>query len=447
MPKHTWLRRARLPMIISERNIRKKQKQTLTPTLEENLTPAQVARKIAVYRGRIVNAPEKQIPAKYKAVLLEAFDDMARTKMGRYILEKAHPNVWFSVKDMSGGAFYNPGSKEICINTRRFRDTNKDRLRTRILLAKSMIHELTHSVQFINRMNNVSNMSLEEKLTIDKLMELQTTLTEIVFGEQQGQLPEYRHTPIRNPLDLFYKDLKVAKMATGCDENTAERFARTKIAEAYWSCQKKAIRVGNKNISPNDLFIKASFWWNQAYSNGSSGILVANKLPPHLAMRDRGIAQNIRRFTKAMGIDTSPSFFRDPKTTPFDIPDSKTILSYVGGIKALEVRALVVGGRVSKRYDQTGRLFMVMPSLVEKQGSDGNRSYTEFHEGTNIKRATYTYRNGKMDGIYREYDREGKQISEIPFENGKMRGNGWAIENGKRVLKRFGGYTVEDIKR
>ena len=90
---------------------------------------------------------------------------------------------------------------------------------------------------------------------------------------------------------------------------------------------------------------------------------------------------------------------------------------------------------------------MVMPFLVEKQGPDGDRSYTEFHEGTNVKRVTYTYRNGKMDGIYREYDREGKQISEIPFENGEMSGNGWVIENGKRVLKRFGGYTVKDIKR
>ena len=428
----------------SPKKPKKKRKSIFTPTLEENLTPAQVARKIAVYRGRIVSAPKKQIPAKYKPELLEAFDDMARTKMGRYILEKAHPNVWFTIRDINAGAFYNHGSKEICINTRVYRE-GRNLLETRRLLAQSMLHELTHSVQDINRMNDKTNMSLEEKVTIEMLCELQPVLTETVFSEQWRQLPKYRHVDHRlGPRDLFYKDLKEAKMATGADENTAERFARTKFVEAYWSGQKKAIRVGNKNISPSDLFMKGAFHWNQGYSDFSSGVLVGNKLPPHLAMRDRGIAQNIRRFTKAMGIDTSPSFFRDPKTTTFDIPDSKTILTYVGGIKALEVRALAAGGKIAKRYNQKGRLFMIMPRLVEKKGPDGDRFYTEFHEGTNVKRVTYTYKNGKMDGIYREYDREGKQISEIPFENGEMSGNGWVIENGKRVLKRFGGYTVKD---
>ena len=432
-----------------KRKNNKRKEKKLTPTLEENLTPAQVARKIAVYRGRIVNAPEKQIPAKYKPELLEAFDDMASTKIGRYILEKAHPNAWFTVRDISQGAFYNHGSKEICINTRVYRE-GRNLLETREHLAQTMLHELTHSVQDINRMNDKTDMSLEEKVTIGMLVELQPVLIEPIFSEQWSQLPKYRHIDhYLGPRDLFYKDLKEAKMATGADENTAERFARTKFAEALWSGQKKAIRVGNKNISPSDLFIKGAFYWNQSYSNHSSGVLVGNKLPPHLAMKDRGIAQNIRRFTKAMGIDTSPSFFRDPKTTTFDVPDSKTMLCYAGGIKASEVRALAVGGRIAKRYSykQKGRLTMIMPRLVEKKGPDGNRSYTEFHEGTNIKRATYTYRNGKMDGIYREYDREGKQISEIPFENGKMKGNGWVIENGKRVLKRFGGYTVRDRER
>lgn len=431
----------------SPKKPKKKRKQTLTPTLEENLTPAQVARKIAVYRGRIVNATEKQIPAKYKPELLEAFDDMARTKIGRYILEKAHPNVWFTVRDISMGASYNHGSKEICINTRRFKE-GRNLLETRKLLAQSMLHELTHSVQDINRMNDKTNMSLEEKVTIGMLVELQPVLIGIVFSEQWRQLPKYRHIDhYLGPLDLFYKDLKEAKMATGADENTAERFARTKFVEAYWSCQKKTIRVGNKNISPSDLLMKGAFYWNQGYSNFSSGVLVGNKLPPHLAMRDRGIAQNIRRFTKAMGIDTSPSFFRDPKTTTFDIPDSKTILAYVGGIKALEVRALAAGGKIAKRYNQKGRLSSIRYSVVEKQGPDGDRSYTEFHEGTNVKRVTYTYRNGKMNGIYREYDREGKQISEIPFKNGHPNGKGWAIENGKRVLKRFYGCGVKDRER
>ena len=42
-----------------------------------------------------------------------------------------------------------------------------------------------------------------------------------------------------------------------------------------------------------------------------------------------------------------------------------------------------------------------------------------------------------MNGFYREYDRQGRQILEIPVENDKAHGKGWSWENGMRVVKKF----------
>ena len=42
-----------------------------------------------------------------------------------------------------------------------------------------------------------------------------------------------------------------------------------------------------------------------------------------------------------------------------------------------------------------------------------------------------------MNGIYREHDRNGQQILEIPVENDEAHGEGWSLENGKRIVKKF----------
>ena len=72
-----------------------------------------------------------------------------------------------------------------------------------------------------------------------------------------------------------------------------------------------------------------------------------------------------------------------------------------------------------------------------KRVSTGVRNYTDYYEGTRIRKSTYTYINGKMNGVYREYDRQGRQILEIPVENDKAHGEGWSLENGRRVVKKF----------
>ena len=88
-------------------------KKTITPTFEEKLTPAQVEQKIQTIRKRIETAPESTIPAKYKRVLLEVFDDMIQTQIGRYVFEKSHPDLNFCVRNMALRRFVTELRKKI----------------------------------------------------------------------------------------------------------------------------------------------------------------------------------------------------------------------------------------------------------------------------------------------------------------------------------------------
>ena len=42
-----------------------------------------------------------------------------------------------------------------------------------------------------------------------------------------------------------------------------------------------------------------------------------------------------------------------------------------------------------------------------------------------------------MNGIYREYDRQGHQTAEIPVVDGIPIGRGWVIENNVHAYKKF----------
>ena len=99
-------------------------------------------------------------------------------------------------------------------------------------------------------------------------------------------------------------------MANGADEKTAERFARTKFAEAFWQNNGQTpIRVGNRTVRPTlsntDEVMRN---WNATYPGTGFERRLGDNRPYRQKMADVGINQNIRRFIDAMGIDTQPSF-------------------------------------------------------------------------------------------------------------------------------------------
>ncbi|MBE6394447.1 MAG: hypothetical protein E7044_10390 [Lentisphaerae bacterium] len=450
------------------RNEKRPIKKKITPTLEENLSPAQVERKIQTIRRRIETAPENVFPAKDKRIFLEVFDDMIQTEMGRYIFEKAHPNLNFCVRQTGKGTngSYSYGSNRVNLGKRIFEDIHKaktpeEKLYEKLYIAHVIAHETTHSIQHANNMTDRSNMSFEEMITINKLFELHAILNETMVRYQVGNLSKHRHMlPVSHedseknipgktklvPMHLFYRELKEKKMASGADEKTAERFARTKFVESFWQNKGKTpIQVGNQTVIPTTSNVSEVFdTWNGTYNILGFKRLLNDKRSYHQQMKDVGITKKIQRFIDVMGIDTPASFFRDPKTTAFKMLSSKRFISYQDGIKRLEMDILATG-HVTKAY-WDGRLFTVIVKTTHQQEAQKDGPRIEYHDGTRIKRATYTYQGGKMNGIYREYDRQGQQTIEMPVVNDEPNGEGWILENGIRARKKFTRDSVLKIR-
>ena len=454
-------RRERLKRESKAKKKRPPEKKAPKPTFEEKLTPKQVQQKIRTIRRRIETAPESVFPAKDKRVFLEVFDDMAKTQMGRYIFEKAHPDLTFRVKPTGEGVngSYSYGARCVNLGRRIFEDIHKattpeKRLYEKLYIAHVIAHETTHSIQHSNNMNNRSNMSFEEMITINKLFELHAILNENIVRYQIGNLPIYRHmipdtleyrSPKETepgkvslvPMHLFYRELKEKKMASGADEKTAERFARTKFVESFWQNNGKTpIQVGNQTVMPTTSDASEVMdTWNGTYNILGFKRLLNDKRSYHQQMKDVGITKKIQRFIDVMGIDTPASFFRDPKTTAFKMLSSKRFISYLDGIKDLEMDVLATG-YVKKVY-RDGCLSSVTIYTTQPKEAQENGPRTEYHKGTRIKRATYTYQGGKMNGVYREYDRQGRQTAEIPVVEGIPQGKGWIMENNVRAYKKF----------
>ena len=441
--KERWERKKKRRNTKVPKTVEKK----VTPTLEEKLTPAQVDRKIQTIRKRIETAPENVISSRDKPVLLEAFDDVAQTPMGRYTFEKAHPNLNFRVKEMSGAASYGLRSQCVSISKRDFDDISKaktpaEKAALTYGIAGCLVHEATHSIQYVNNLNDRRNMSFEEGITVYKLYELHAALHEEVARYQMSNLPKYssllqENTSKLTPLHRFYGELFDAYKATGMTEERAHRSARTKFVETCWRNNPNTpIQIGDRTIRPTTSNANVSIEsWNISYNFSAFSRTVRRDIPSHEAMRDRGIERQVRRFIRIMEIDTPPSLFSDSKTSAFNMPSSRRLIGYVDGIRNRELDAIATGV-FSKGYEN-GTLSYINIETNRKQVSTDTRNYTEYYEGTRIKKSTYTYRDGKMNGVYREYDRQGRQILEIPVENDEAHGEGWSLENGRRVIKKF----------
>ena len=175
--------------------------------------------------------------------------------------------------------------------------------------------------------------------------------------------------------------------------------------------------------------------WNGTYDVVSFKGLVHDKRPYHQKMQHIGITKNIQRFIDVMGIDTPASFFRDPQKASFKMLSSKHFISRTNGVKDLEMDILMTG--YVKKFYRDGRLSTVTIDTTNPKEAQKNGPRIEYHDGTRIKRVAYTYQGGKMNGIYQEYDRQGRQTMEIPIVDDIPTGKGWIMENNVRTYKKF----------
>jgi len=299
----------------------------IIPTFKEHLTPEQVDQKIATFRSRIADAPEELIPGIYKPQYLEAFDNLVKTRIGRYVFEKAHPDISFAAKELKCMAgVFSSGNKRITLEVDNFIYASGD-------IEGTLIHEAAHSVIDVNRVFHKPDKSVKEKLMSSSLNELHSTLMQEIAYNQKSLLQKKRNR-------RFFGELYNAKVKMGADEKSAERFARTKYVEAVWRNNTGTIRVGNKDIQ---IIIRDLSRWGY-----EEGMLSSKKR----SMQDVGIDECIKKFIHATDIDTPVSFFREP---PFEIPDPQTIIWKRNGFKHEGNYSMPSSGSVmTKKYSLAG---------------------------------------------------------------------------------------------
>ena len=97
-------------------------------------------------------------------------------------------------------------------------------------------------------------------------------------------------------------------------------------------------------------------------------------------------------------------------------------------------------GRVTKKYENGG-IRGVFFNITHKSGLS-KFDHVERYDSGKV-RAKYTCSMGGIHGTYTEFDEQGNKIMEVPVKNSVVDGEGWVLEDGKRVKKQFyGGYTA-----
>ena len=412
------------------------------PVSEEKLTPAELKKKIATFRRHISakNTSDEKM-------LLEAFDDLSHTQIGRHLLERMHPDLRIVGKDGTGAsALYSFLKQTIFVDSRCFQEINKtddEELKTiyKVYLAETIGHEMAHAEQdrFPYRSPKGSpKPSVSEVFTTQKMTELHALLIEAVVGNQVFDLPKYRGKIDYDQvpeMDIFFYKLKKAKMKEGADEKTADRFARSTFVETFWSNNpSKPIYVGKYKIMPP---AERMMPWSHTYNDLFFGTV--RKYADVAAKEDSGDDGEVNYFTKLMQIDTPASFFRDPETRGFKFVSKTRFQQYTDGIVSLELDLLEVG-RVVKKYENGGIRGIFFKAYRKPELS--KLDHVERFDSGKV-RAKYTCAMGGVHGTYTEFDEHGNKIMEIPVTKNVVEGEGWVLEDGKRVKKQFyGGYTA-----
>ena len=272
-------------------------------------------------------------------MLLEAFDDLSRTQIGRHLLERMPPELHIVGKDNVGSsALYSFLKETIFVDSCCFQEINKtadEDLKTiyQVYLAETLGHEMAHAEQ--DRFRYVTprgapTRSVTEIFTGQKMTEVHSLLIEAVVGNQVFDLPKYRGKIDYDKvpaMDIFFYQLKKAKMKESADEKTADRFARSAFVETFWSNNpSKPVYVGKyKIMPPAERMMPWSFTYNDLF------FAIVRKYADAASKEDSGDDGRINHLIKLMQIDTPASFFRDPETRGFKFVSKTRFQQYTDG--------------------------------------------------------------------------------------------------------------------
>lgn len=386
----------------------------------------------------------KELSSEHKELIATCLTELSKTQTGRYIFSNIPDNITLHIIPNPSGqgalGTYNHGHRKACFSDhliRRAVESDSELKKKEYLLRFTTViaHELTHATQGHLQLGICPNASYEDYATLRKFREMQAILEEQCAEVELLKLPFFAE--VRNEraktgqLDVFLKRAQDLQIKAGMSPEKARRFARTEFVRSFWSnTPNTPVRVGDELlytsfVGPTEA---ASAPWNISYNSKSFGY--ARRLGPDYYKKTNGtdIRRELSDTIRTIGLDLTPDFIMNKKSFDFE---SGRLIGYINGIKQIEIDTLGKTGEIFKRFEQ-GKLCYFIFETRDKDGV-----YKDYFYDTPKLRATYNIKNGKIAGIYREYDYHGRQILEIPVKNGNGEGKGWILENGKRIPKNF----------
>ncbi len=381
--------------------------------------------KLAHFKRQISRMPNSKMTPEQKRLYIECLDMFASCPRGLWIIQNSPSDLKFEVGGTAMGQYAN---KTLYISADYFRQmqtqTPENKKRIQYATVSTIAHEMTHAIQMKEGINAQKRTELEEQFRLLKLNELHARLEETTVYHQLNPKTNY-----------FYGLVVEEKKKENTTQEQAERYARTQFVKKYWeSSPSTPIQVNGNNIYLGQRTFET---WMGTYNNLSYW----NAMNGYRPVPKRGISSIVQKFIDLMDVDLKPDFFTSPEHSPFRLSERRFI-SYVDGIKDAEMERLDIGS-FSKAYIN-GQIVNARV-MFSKKNQARNGTHRVDLEGDG--HATYTVRNGKMNGPYREYDVRGQQILEIPMQNNKAQGVGWQRRYGKVHKIEFRNGSSEDYLR
>lgn len=369
----------------------------------------------------------KVLQDNHKQLIWKSIIAISRTPTGKNILQQIPVGITFKVVPQSelgtAGGHYRTGTKEVCLSEDDFGGDFSVVSRTNLI--STITHELTHAAQH----------ALGFWPNAQDVPDFEDYLISVHFNELHALLEQYstlndlsEQYPLSDKQFTLFKVFKDIALRKGYSQEQARLFARNEFFRIYWS---NALEKSEYRAYIPKLYSTPDTW-NTYY--------IINSLK-HMYLRPSGkgyylsasapldLRYEIKKRLDIIGIDLTPNFIFQQKS--FKLGDY-SLTGFFEKEKFIEVNILNVGTDDDVDYISTvfkNDMPFYISAYTPRNTPDS--TYTKYFHGTKTPRATYTLKNNLLDGIYKEYDKNGQQIVQIPFIKGIPHGKGWIIENGE----------------
>ena len=366
---------------------------------------------------------------KHKQIIRECITAISKTQTGKNVLQQIPKGISFKVVPQSelgnAGGCYILEKNEIHLSEDDFKGDFS--VTSHINLSSTITHELTHAAQkalgFYPNAQDISNpddyVILRHFNELHALLEEETIRTEL-----------FNHYDLNQPtLINLFKNIAIQK---GYSQEQARTFARTEFARIFWSNTLENPEYKKLMIQP----MRPTRWiifytdnlLNNMYYYIKASVYHSISEEKHLDLK-----YEIQKRLDITGIELSPDFILQKKSFKLE---NFSLTGFWEKEKFIEVNVLNFQNDISskEKLDYISKLFKNnTPIHISAYITQRHRDnfYVSYFPNSSTPRTTYTIKDNFLEGIYKEYDSEGRQIAHIPFIKGIPHGKGWIIENGE----------------